>query len=101
MRLSFLRNRNPVDTPLKRRRLRLGLTQEAMAEQCGINKRTYEGYEQARRVPKKEHLQALMQVADLPWEAFAFPLQYLRDHPEQDAEYAERASGHGRPPRTG
>jgi transcriptional regulator with XRE-family HTH domain len=97
LRFNFLRNNDLVDSPLKRRRLRMGLTQEAMADLCGINRRTYEGYEQIHRKPGKTHLQKLIAVTGLPWDALSFPEDYLRNHPEEDSDFAERAAATGRP----
>jgi transcriptional regulator with XRE-family HTH domain len=91
-----------VDTPLRRRRLQMGLTQEDLAERCHIHKRSLARYEQAKRnVTRSAQLQCLMRETGLPVEALVLPVEYLQAHQDFLIEYALPERGIGRPRKDG
>lgn len=80
-----------VDTPLKRRRLQMGLYQRELAERCRLPFRTYLNYERGARSPSGEALQRLREVTGLDLGALTAPEQYLAEVPGFLAEHAGKS----------
>lgn len=90
------RNHGTVDSPLRRKRLALRLSQKALANLCGIDTGTISRLERGElKSPHGAHLLCLMRVLELPAEAFIDPQQYLVDHPDF---YPDRADATKRKP---
>lgn len=70
-----------VDTPLRRRRMQMGLTQGELAKRCGIWRNTLARYERADQYPERPQLEALIRETGLSADAILFPEQYLTRHP--------------------
>lgn len=51
---------------MKKKRKELGLTQNELAEKCGISKNTIYNYENGKSEPNKENLNILAEIFDVP-----------------------------------
>jgi transcriptional regulator with XRE-family HTH domain len=71
-----------MDHPLGRWRAWHQISQEALAQRCGLSQKAISAYELGTRVPRDQSLKRLVEVTGLPLEALVFPEQFLRDHPD-------------------
>jgi transcriptional regulator with XRE-family HTH domain len=97
--LTYLWATSAVDTPLRRRRLQMGITQRHLAQQCGVTVTTIARYEQGARLPRGEELECLIRETGLNADALVRPTQFLAEHPAFLPEYAAPEPRRGRPPR--
>jgi len=85
-----------MDSPLRRWRRKHRVTQEALAQRCGVTTNTVARWEQADRIPSGPHVRKLIEITD----ALMFPEAYLVQHPEFLARWAEIPPRRGRPKRS-
>jgi transcriptional regulator with XRE-family HTH domain len=86
-----------MDSPLRRWRRKHGVTQEQLAQRCGVTKNTVARWEQADRIPSGPHVRRLVEITGLSADALMFPAHYLTEHPEFFARWAEIPPRRGRP----
>jgi transcriptional regulator with XRE-family HTH domain len=88
-----------MDSPLRRWRRKYGVTQEQIAQRCGVSTNSIARWEQANRVPSGPHVRKLIEITGLSADALMFPERYLAEHPEFLARWAEQPPRRGRPRR--
>jgi transcriptional regulator with XRE-family HTH domain len=87
------------DTPLKRWRRQAGLTQAALAAQCGVRVNTIARWERGEQLPRGDYLETLLRVTGLPTDAVVRPTRFLVAHADFLRDYASPTLRRGRPPR--
>src|SRR5918911_4091606 len=92
----FIFSSMAMDSPLRRWRRANRLTQQELAERCGVKFTTIARYEQAIHLPSRAYLEALIRVTGLPADALVRPEQFLAEHPDFLAEWAEEVPSRGR-----
>lgn len=89
-----------VDTPLRRRRLQMRITQEELGKRCGVTVGTIARFERGERIPRGEMLECLIKHTGLETDALVRPSWYLNHHPAFLHEFAAIPKPkRGRPPR--
>jgi transcriptional regulator with XRE-family HTH domain len=88
------------DTPLKRWRRQAGLSQAALAAQCGVRGNTIARWERGEHLPRGDYLEILLRVTGLPTDAVVRPTRFLAAHPDFLRDYASPTLRRGRPPRS-
>lgn len=77
---------------LKQLRTKAGLTQEELADKCGIKKQSISRYEKSVREPNIRTAKKIAEALDVPLELLAptsFDLQFFAEKPAQGSKYAE------------
>jgi transcriptional regulator with XRE-family HTH domain len=95
--LAAMPRRQPVDKPphpLRQWRDQHGLSQDELAERCGVGQGMISHIERYFRVPRKSTIIKLQETTGLPTEALMFPERFL----EQNPNYFRSKPGKGRGP---
>jgi transcriptional regulator with XRE-family HTH domain len=85
-----------MNHPLGRWRWRHHVSQDELAQRCGLSQQTISAIEAGRRAPSAEAMKSLHEVTGIPLEALLYPTRYLEEHPDFLTE-PPRQERRGRP----